>query len=141
MMAQSNNLISGLDLEAPGAQLPYFRADRIVAADMSVPNGPISNLASHYLLHQAATKVYVDNRFIAYTTTERMNVQFEDLYARKSDLQTTDQRMLKLPRNISPSTIPDPFAFLEYNITFLLRPTLVLPFNKTIAYHVDPIAS
>ena len=49
--------------------------------------------------------------------------------------------MLTLLRNISQSSIPDPFAFLDYNVTFLLRATLVLPFNKTIVHHFDPIAS
>jgi hypothetical protein len=63
--------------------------------------------------------------------------QFEALYAKKSDLLTTD---LTLLRNISQSSIPDPFAFLDYNVTFLLRETLVLPFNKTIVYHFDPVA-
>ncbi len=64
--------------------------------------------------------------------------QFEALYAQKSDLLTTD---LTLLRNISQSSIPYPFAFLDYNVTFLFRETLVLPFNKTIVYHFDPVAS
>jgi len=64
--------------------------------------------------------------------------QFEALYAKKSDLLTTD---LTLLRNISQSSIPYPFAFLNYNVTFLLRETLVLLFNKTIVYHFDPVAS
>jgi hypothetical protein len=46
LTAQSNNLISGLALEAPGAQLSYFRADRLVTTEMSLLNGPISNVAS-----------------------------------------------------------------------------------------------
>ena len=49
--------------------------------------------------------------------------------------------MLTLLRNISPTTIPDYFAFFNYNMTILLRENLVLPFNKTIAYHFDHIVS
>ena len=63
------------------------------------------------------------------------------LGARKSDLQMTDQRMLTLLRNISPSSIPDPFAFLDYNVTYLYRPFPVLPFRISVVYHFDPIAS
>jgi hypothetical protein len=70
MTAQSINLISGLALEVPGARLSYFRADRIVATDMSVLNGPTNSLVSPTLFHQAVTKEYVDNRFIEYTPTE-----------------------------------------------------------------------
>jgi len=70
-----------------------------------------------------------------------MNLQFQSLYARKSDLLTTDLRMLTLLRNISPSSIPDPFAFLDYNVTFLYRPFHELPFRISVVYHFDPIAS
>jgi len=85
-----------------------------------VLNGPISKVGTPELSHQAANKGYVDNRFIAYTPTEQMNLQFQSLYARKSDLQTTDQRMLIFLRNISPSSIPDPFAFLDDHVTFYI---------------------
>ncbi len=48
--------------------------------------------------------------------------------------------MLPLLRNISQSAIPDPFAFLEYhNVSVLYR--LSFPFNETVAYHFDPVAS
>jgi len=86
--------------------------------EMSVLNGPISQVRTPELFHQAGNKGYVDNHFIAYTPTEQMNFQFQSRYARKSDLQTTNQQMLTLLRNIPPSTIPDPFAFLDYNVTF-----------------------
>jgi hypothetical protein len=108
---------------------------------MSGLNGPISQVGTPELSHQVANKGYVDNRFIAYTPTEQMNFQFQSLYARKSDLQTTDQRMLTLLRNISPSNIPNPFAFLDYHVTFLYRPFPVLPFKISIVYHFDPVAS
>jgi len=49
--------------------------------------------------------------------------------------------MFTLLRNLSLSDIPDPFAFLDYNVIFLLRETLMLPFNKTMVYHFDPVAS
>jgi hypothetical protein len=49
--------------------------------------------------------------------------------------------MLTLLRNISQTSIPDPFAFLDYSVSFLLWGTLVLPFNKTACYHFDPVAS
>jgi hypothetical protein len=49
--------------------------------------------------------------------------------------------MLTLLRNISQTAIPDPFAFLEYNVTFLYRQTPVGIFNRSIVYHFDPIAS
>jgi len=53
----------------------------------------------------------------------------------------TDQRMLTLLRNISPPTIPDLFAVLDYNVTVLYRPFPVLPFRNSVVYHFDPIAS
>ena len=59
----------------------------------------------------------------------------------KSDLQTTDQRLLTLLRNISPPNIPDPFAFLDYHVNFLYRPFPVLQFRFSIVYHFDPLAS
>jgi hypothetical protein len=80
---------------------------------MSLANGLIESLATLDLGHQAANKFYVDNRFLSYTPTEQMNNKFESLYARKSDLQSTDERMLTLLRNISPSAILDPFVFLN----------------------------
>ena len=49
--------------------------------------------------------------------------------------------MLTLLRNMSQTTVPDPFAFLYYYVTFLLRENLVLTFNKTICYPLDPVAS
>ena len=119
LTAQSNSVIAGLNLETTGSQVFYFRADRLVCTKMSVLNGPMSQVGTPELSHQAANKGYVDNRFMAYTPTEQMNVQFQSLYARKSDLLTTDMRMLTLLRNISQSAILDPFAFLEYNVTFL----------------------
>jgi hypothetical protein len=96
---------------------------------MSLVNGLIENLPTPYLGHQAATKGYVDNRFIAYTPTDLLDFRFESLYAKKTDSQTTDLRMLTLLRNMSQTTVPDMFAFLDYYVTFLLRETLVLPFN------------
>ena len=115
--------------------------DRIICMEMSVLNGPISQVGTPELGHQAADKNNVDNRFTAYTPTEQMNFQFQSLYARKSDLQTTDLLMLTLLRNISPSAIPDPFAFLDYHVTFLYRPFPVLPFRISVVYHFDPVAS
>jgi hypothetical protein len=113
----------------------------MTCTEMSVPNGPISQVGTPELSHQAANKSYVDIRFLSYTPTEQMVNQFQSLYACKSDLQTTDLRMLTLLRNISQASIPDPFAFLDYYVTFLLRETLVLPFNKTVCFHFDPVAS
>jgi hypothetical protein len=49
--------------------------------------------------------------------------------------------MLTLLSNISQSSVPDPVAILECSGTLLLRETLVLPFNKTIVYLFDPVAS
>ena len=49
--------------------------------------------------------------------------------------------MLTLLRNISQSSIPDPFAFLDYHVTFVYRPFPVLRFRIYIVYHFDPIAS
>ena len=141
LTAQSNSVIAGLNLQTTGTQVSYFRADRLVCTEMSCLNGPISQVGTPELSHQAANKGYVDSRFVAYTPTEQMNFHFEALYAKKSDLQTTDLRMLTLLRNISQSAIPDPFAFLDYNVTFLFRQTTVGIFNKSIVYHFDPIAS
>jgi hypothetical protein len=104
-------------------------------------NGPISQVGTPELSHQATNIFYVDNRLLSYNTTGRLNTQFEALYAKKTDLQTTNLRMLTLLHTMSQTTVPDPFAFLEYYVTFLLRETLVLPFIKSIAYHVDPVAS
>ena len=78
---------------------------------------------------------------MAYTPTEQINLQFQSLFARKSDLLTIDLCMLTLLRNITQSAIPDPFAFLEYNVTFLYRRTTFGTFNQSIVYHFDPIAS
>jgi len=49
--------------------------------------------------------------------------------------------MLTLLHNISQSAIPNPFAFLDYNVTFLYRRTTFDFFNQSIVYHFDPIAS
>ena len=49
--------------------------------------------------------------------------------------------MLTLLRNMSQTTVPDIFAFLDFYVTFLLRETHVFPFNKTVCYHFDPVAS
>jgi hypothetical protein len=141
LTAQSNNIISGLKLETSGPHLSYFRADRVVCNEMSHANGLIENLATPELFYQADTKGYVDNRCIAYTPTDQLDFRFESIYAKKSDLQTTDLRMLTLLRNMSQTTVPDPFAFLDYYVTFLLRETIVFPFNKTVCYHFDPVAS
>ncbi len=86
-------------------------------------------------------KSYVDNRFIAYTPTDLLDFRLESLYAKKSDLQTTDLSMLTLLRNISQASVPGPFVFLEYPVTFLLRQNLVFPFTQTVCYHFDPVAS
>ena len=108
---------------------------------MLVLNGPISQVGTPELSHQAANKGYFDNLLLSYNTTELTNLQFQSLYARKSDLQTTDQRMLTLLRNISHSAILDPFVFLNYNVTFLYRPFPVLPFIISVVYRFDPVAS
>ncbi len=97
---------------------------------MSLLNGPIENVAYSKLHHRAATKEYVDDRFIAYTPSKQTNFQFEPVYAKMSDLQTTDICMLTLLRNISQSSIPDPFAFLYYEVTFFYR--LAFPFNEPL---------
>ena len=68
-------------------------------------------------------------------------MHFEVMYARKSNLLLTYLRMLTLLRIISQTSIPDPFVFLDYSVTFLLRETAILPFNKTVCYHFDPVAS
>jgi len=87
LTAESNNLISGLNLETSGPQLSWIRADQPIFTDMSVLNGPISQVGTPELFHQAANKGYVDNRFVAYAPTdEQMNLQFQSFYARKSDL-------------------------------------------------------
>jgi hypothetical protein len=108
---------------------------------MSLANGLIENLANPELSHQAANKIYVDNRLLSYTPIEQMNLQFEAIYTKKSDLQLTDLRMLTLLRNMSQTTVPDPFAFFDYYVTFLLRQNLVFPFTQTVCYHFDPVAS
>jgi hypothetical protein len=46
--------------------------------------------------------------------------------------------MLTLLRNISESSIPEPFALLEYNANFLYR--MSFP-TETICYYFDPVAS
>ena len=121
LIAQSNNVISGLNLETSGPQLSYFRVERIVCTDMSVLYGPISQVGAPELSRQPANKQCADNRFIACTPTDQSISQFEALYAKKSNLITTALRMLTLLQKISQFSIPDPFAFLDYNVTFLLR--------------------
>jgi hypothetical protein len=84
LMAQSNDLISGLELEVPGSQHSYFRADRLITKEISLLNEPIENIALPELYHHAALEGYVDNCFVAYTpATEQLKFQFEALYARK----------------------------------------------------------
>jgi len=86
-----------LVFEALGAQLSYFRADRAMAIDMSVVNGPINNIASPTLFHQAAAKSYVDNRFFAYIYTYEANECLISSRVRTQvRLRTIDQRMLPL---------------------------------------------
>jgi hypothetical protein len=80
LTAQSNNLISGLNLETTGTQLSWIRADRLICTKMSCLNGPISQVGLCELAHQAANTFYVDNRFLSYTSTEQMNLKFEALY-------------------------------------------------------------
>jgi hypothetical protein len=104
---------------------------------MSALNGPIENVAYPELPYHAATKGYVDQRFFAYTPIDQLDFRFQAIYAQKSDLQTTDQMMLTLLRNISQSAVPDPFAFLDYKDTFLYR--MSFP-TETIVYHFNPIA-
>ena len=74
--AQSNNLISGLTLEAAGLPLSWSRVDRMICTEMSVLNGPISQVGTPELSHHAANKFYVDNRLLTYTPTVQMNLQF-----------------------------------------------------------------
>jgi hypothetical protein len=107
---------------------------------MSLLNGPISQFGTPELYLQTANKIYVDNLLLSHKTTDRMNNQFEALYVKILDPQTTDQLMLTLLLNISQSSIPYSFAFFEYNVTFLFRETLVVPFNKSIVSHFGPIA-
>ena len=113
----------------------------MICTEMSVINGFISQVGTPKLSRQAANKGYVDNCFMAYTPTEQINLQFQLLYARKSDLLATDMLMLTLLRTISHSAIRDPFAFLEYNVTFLYRRTTFGIYNQSIVYHFDLIAS
>ncbi len=42
---------------------------------------------------------------------------------------------------MSQTTVPDPFAFLNYSVTFLLRQNLVFPFAQTVCYHFDQVVS
>jgi hypothetical protein len=76
LTAQSNNLISGLNMEAAGPQPSWFRVDRMICTEMSVLNGPISQVGTPELSHHAANKFYVDNRLLTYTPTVQMNLQF-----------------------------------------------------------------
>ena len=125
-------MISGLNLEAAGPQLSWIRVDRLVCTEMTVLNGPISQVGTPELSHQAANKGYVDNRFIAYTPTDLLYFRFESIDTKKSEVQTTDLRLLTLLRNMSQTTVPDPFASLNYKVTFLLRQNLVFPFTQTV---------
>jgi hypothetical protein len=43
---------------------------------MSALDGPIENVAFPELHHHADTKGYVDNRFIAYTPTDKLDFRF-----------------------------------------------------------------
>jgi hypothetical protein len=140
LIAARNDLISGLNLETTGP-LSWFRADRIICTEMSVLNGPISQVGTPELSQQAANKGYVDSQFIAYTPTDQLDFRFESIYTKKSEVLTTDLRMLTLVRNMSQASVPDPFAFLDYFVTFLLRQKLVFPFTQTVCYHFDSVAS
>jgi len=68
LITARNDLISGLNLERTGP-ISWFRTDRIMCMKMSCLNGPISQVGTHELSHQAATIFYVDNRFLSYTPT------------------------------------------------------------------------
>jgi hypothetical protein len=46
--------------------------------------------------------------------------------------------MLTLLRNIAQFAVSDPFAFLEYNVTFLYRTSFP---TERICYHFDPVAA
>jgi hypothetical protein len=46
LTAQSNNVISGLNLEASGPQLSWIIADRLDCTEMLVLNGPISQVVT-----------------------------------------------------------------------------------------------
>jgi len=70
-----------------------------------------------------------------------MVTKFEWLYALKSELQTTDQQMHTLLKNITPSAIPDLFAFSDGYVSFLLRQNIAFPFTQTDCYHFDPVAN
>ncbi len=120
-------------------QLYYFRVDSLVFNSMSLLNGPIENVITSELLHHAATKGYVDDRFVAYTPTEQLDFRFKYIYSKKYDLQTTDLNILTLLHNISQSSILDPFAFTYSNVTFLYR--LSFPFDEKNAYHFEPMES
>jgi hypothetical protein len=113
----------------------------VICTEMSCLNGPISQVGTPELSYQAANKFNVDNRFLSYIPTNQMNLQFEAIYTKKSDLQSTDLCMLTLLRNMSQTTVPDIFAFLDYYVTFLLRQNRVFPFTQTVCYHFDPVAS
>jgi hypothetical protein len=56
LTAQSNNIISGLNLEAAGPQLSWKRADRMICTEMSVLNGPISQVGLCELVIKLPTK-------------------------------------------------------------------------------------
>ena len=47
-------------------------------------NGPISQVETPELFHQAANKGYVDNRFIAYTPNDKLNFGFEVVYTKQT---------------------------------------------------------
>jgi hypothetical protein len=70
LTAQSNNLTAGLNLETTVTQLSWIRADRLFCTEMSVLNGPISQVGTPDLSHQDENKFYVDNRLLSYNTPE-----------------------------------------------------------------------
>ena len=82
LTAGSNSQISGLNLEAPGPKLSWIRADRLICTEMSVPSGPISQVGTPELGHQATNKQFVDTRFLSYTPNEQINLQFEAIYSK-----------------------------------------------------------
>ena len=101
----------------------------MICSEISVLNGPMSHVGTPELSYQVANKFYVDNRFLSYTPTDLLDLRFASIYARKSEVQTMDLRLLTLVRNMSQTTVPDPFAFLDYFVTILLRQNLVFPFT------------
>jgi hypothetical protein len=76
LTVEKNNLISGLNLNSSSGRLSWIRANRIICTEMSVLNGPISQVGTPQLSHQPAKKGYVDGRFLAYTPTDLLDFRF-----------------------------------------------------------------